>query len=606
MSTRRDFLKGAGASFGALAVGACGGGGATPASPPSTPSAPAAPTPPTPPPKSAAMRELQTYLRAHAQPDLALPALAAAPPRVTWAGALDAAVPATTLPAGVNHPLTSPLIGGPLRSALTPGTPLVAGLPPVAVARRWTVDGQPRGGSSPRVHRVRTDAPVLEFAGLLPEGSATVQTLLVDGHLVMPTVLASSRGTGGGWNVGALRIDFGSRAVRDVWLETELIGAYVRIDAADTLLPVDDAGEPQLTVIGDSYLGSRSATFGNGGAIALELGARLGIRKVAIDAVGGTGYVNSNGGLGNLRDRLPGHAGDGSTIYLVMAGLNDYGDVRPDGTLRFPSQSEFEAAVAAYLDGLRAANPTALLVVTAPFCPVPSLSDSTYVVSTTTNPTRRGDFLFKSDVFRRALERVAAPWVWIDVLMGGGWRNSAGASGDATGLQWFTGGTPADGTTASYRPGNTNGGAGGGFGGIARVPVLAPGRYTQAPDIVASGGTGRGLLLAARIDASGGLAGIGIVNAGCDYTAGAGLPTLAIDATYAIEPATLGTPELVVGVNPNGMYPLPAFAPAGASAADLNNVYRLLARDTVHPSPLGVEYLSQRLARCIRDAVLAL
>lgn len=552
------------------------------------------------------MQRLQAFLRANAERDLSLPALASAPPRVTWAGALDPVVPATTLPAGVNLAITSPLIGGPLRGALEAGTPLVGGLPPVRAVRRWTAEGQARAGGALTVHRFRTDAPVVEIVGLVTEGSASVQTLIVDGHLVPPTVLASSRGTPGGWNVGAIRVDFGSRAVRDVWLETDILPAYVRIDARDKLLPVNDADEPQLTVVGDSYLGERSGSFGNGGAIALELAARLGIRKVATDAVGGTGYENSNGGLGSLRDRLPGHAGDRSAIYLVMAGLNDYGDVRPGGGLRFRMQSEFEALVAEYLDGLRAANPEALLVVTAPFCPIPSLSDSTYVVSTTTNPTGRGDFLFKSDVFRRALERVAAPWVWIDVLMGGGWRNSAGATGDVTGLQWFTGGTPGDGTTATYKPGNTNGGSGGGFGGIARVPVLNGGRYRQAPEIVARGGTGSGLLLASRIDTAGSVVGIAIRNSGRDYTSGDGLPVLTIDPTFEIEPATLGTPELVVGVNPNGMYPLPAFAPSGASAADLNNVYRLLSNDKVHPSPVGVEYLSRRLARCIHDAVLAL
>ena len=73
--------------------------------------------------------------------------------------------------------------------------------------------------------------------------------------------------------------------------------------------------------------------------------------------------------------------------------------------------------------------------------------------------------------------------------------------------------------------------------------------------------------------------------------------------TAETTPAVLGTPALSVGINANGAYPLPAWAPPGA---DLNNIYRLLVDDRIHPSPLGVEYLSKRLAQNIYDAVMAL
>ena len=59
-------------------------------------------------------------------------------------------------------------------------------------------------------------------------------------------------------------------------------------------------------------------------------------------------------------------------------------------------------------------------------------------------------------------------------------------------------------------------------------------------------------------------------------------------------------------MNPDGQYPLPSFAPPGVPAGELNNIYTLLSGDTIHPSPLGVEYLSRRLAQNIYDAVMAL
>jgi hypothetical protein len=217
-----------------------------------------------------------------------------------------------------------------------------------------------------------------------------------------------------------------------------------------------------------------------------------------------------------------------------------------------------------------------------------------------------GDNLYKAAVAKEAVGSIGGPWIYIDVLMGTGWLNSSGATGDITNLQWFTGGTPGPNTSATHKPGNTHGGGGGGFGGIDTIPVLAPGRYRQAPEIVAIGGSGKGLLLASRIDpATGALNAIVPVVPGYGYRADS-LPTLVIDSTFELEPATPGTPTLQVGINPDGQYPLLSFAPPGVSLADLNNIYTLLGRDTVHPSPVGAEHLARRLADNIRAAVLAL
>jgi hypothetical protein len=553
---------------------------------------------------------LQAYLREYASPTFSMPAIAASIPKISWAGPLTGSSnPATSLPNGVVFAASSPVINGPIRSEFTASldaNPSVWGYPCLAVSRPYTCKGQARTTTSDTILRFMTDAAVIELAGVVADGAPTgvCQTLIVDGQIVPPTALATELVTGAGWIAGAIRIDFGSQAIRDIWVQTGLYVACVKIGQYDTMFPVDDQAEPQVTVIGDSYLQRPSGNFG-GRAIALEVGARLGILRVASDAIGGTGYWNSGGNVGNLNDRLPADVADNSTIYLITAGLNDYGDLISSSQVAWPTQATYERAVTGYMQNLRSAQPDALIVVTAPFCPDPPMSDSSYVANAGTNGSGLGDFLFRAQVQKSAVQQIAGPWVYIDVLMGGGWLNSSGATGDITNLQWFTGGTPGAGTTSTYKPGNTNGGGGGGFGGIASVPVVSGGQYSLAPNITASGGSGSGLLLASSINQSGALTSINIVSPGNGYASGAGLPSISIDPTYQIHAATVGSPVLMVGVNPDGGYPLPAFAPPGAPG-DLNNIYVMLMPDLTHPSPEGVEYLSTRLAQNIFDAVMAL
>lgn len=478
-------------------------------------------------------------------------------------------------------------------------------MPCYVISRPYTCKGMPRDASQPGVLRIKTNAPVIELSGVIPDPSYAVLTLIVDGQLVPPKVLSASR-VNGAYAGGTILIDFGTSAPRDIWIDMFFYLAFVKIDAADTLSPVDDATEPQISVIGDSYLQTRSAAFSNGGAIAYELAARLGLRQVITDSIGGTGYYNSGLDQGNLNDRLAAHGGDNSIVYLVMAGLNDYSDLTGNPTQRvWPTRSTYEQAVNGYLQNLRAAQPKALIAVTAPFCPIPPQSDSTYVSHTQTNNSGLGDFLYVASVHKAALQQIAGPWVYIDVLMGGGWLNSSGKTGDITGLQWFTGGTPGPNTSATNKPGNTTGGGGGGFNGIKSVPIVSGGAYSQAPEITATGGSGRGALLASRRDpVTGALTEILIVQSGSDYDIA--LPTLNIDPTYQITPAVLGTPVLTQGVNANGQYPLLEFAPIGTTSSQLNNVYRMLSEDLTHPSCVGVEYLSKRLAQNLYESIMNL
>jgi hypothetical protein len=123
--------------------------------------------------------------------------------------------------------------------------------------------------------------------------------------------------------------------------------------------------------------------------------------------------------------------------------------------------------------------------------------------------------------------------------------------------------------------------------------------------VEAVGGSGTGLRLAARLDDAGRLSRIDVVCPGMGYTSGpGGLPTVVVDGTYALAPATVGTPVLMTPVNPDGRYPLPEFTTA--QLAQLNNSPSMFGPDTIHPSPRGVSYLAGRLAQNIYDAVMAL
>jgi hypothetical protein len=539
------------------------------------------------------MQALKTYLLANASPTLSLPPRHPTPPSIRWSAPItdQFALPASTLPNGVIFPITHPSIGGPIRDRLAPvpGNPAPSGHPCLAVARPYTCRGNQRSVGSRAPIRIKTDAPVVEFTGVVPDGGGAMPVLIVDGQLVPPVALSGSRGSpGGGWNVGTLVVDFGTRAIRDIWIEPVTLLAYIKIDAGDTLLAANDASEPQFTVVGDSYLQMITKTFPIDGAIAQEIGARLGVHKVATDAVGGSGYYNTSNNLGNLNDRLPAHAADDSIVYVVMAGLNDYADVAG-----WPTRADFERSVYDYLANLRAAQPKALIVVTASFCPVPPRSDTLWVANAATNTSGLGDYQYMAQLHKNAVQQIAGPWVYIDVLMGGGWLNSSGATGDVTGLQWFTGGTLNGGVL----------GGGGGFGGIKSVPVVSGGQYSRGPRIIASGGTGDGALLSGVINSSGALISVNVHSSGSGYTDGAGLPTITIDNEYVITPAALGTPVLSQGANPGSGADYPFLGPPGA---DLNNIYAFLSEDRTHPSVLGAEYLGKRLAENIYQAVMAL
>jgi hypothetical protein len=595
--TRRDVLKVAGVSL---------GGALLSGRPPAARAAPSVSRTTAATSASASVSSLQNFLQANASPSYSLPSPLSTPPQVSWPGPMSSYPAPTTLPRGVNYAASYSGFGGPIRSSLTPvSSAAVSGFPCLAVQRPYFCKGQAQTVGSPTIVRLNTDSQVIELVGAMLANSYSSQTLIVNGQLVPPTAISVSNGAAGGFNLAAVRIDFGSSFQRDIWIETGMWLAYIRTDAGDNVVSISDASDPQITVVGDSYQTYGSNAFGNGNAIALEIGARLGIRKVAVDAIVGSGYFNSGYNRGNLNDRVSAHAADNSNIYLVMAGINDYADfVNPPATV-YPTRQQYESAVLSYFQALRAAQPDAVIAVTAPFSPNATLSDASYVQNQATNTSGLGDFPYKSQVQQQALSQIAGPWVWIDVLMGGGWINSSGASGGATGLQWFTGGTAAGGTTATNKPGNLNGGSGAGFGGIASVPVMAGGQYSQAPEVVVSGGSGTGLLLATTINSAGGISSVTVAQPGTGYTPGSGLPTLTIDPTFQLTAGQLGSPMLMTGINPTGVYPLPSFAPANIPGG-FSNTYVNLMPDLKHPSPNGVDYLASRLAQSLFDAILAL
>src|SRR6202034_334974 len=237
-ASRREFIGlAAGATAGSVLLAGCNG---VDVQPQSTAGVSGAGTKPTPMPHAVAVdavmtsstvEQLQTFLQSNASTTFAMPAIASVIPTIGWAGLLSGAeTVATSLPDGIILAASDPVISGPIRNQFTAslvGNPAISGYPCLAVNRLYTCKGQSRATASVNVLRFMTNAKVFELAGAVGDGSPSgvVTTLIVDGQLVLPKVLSAGRLNGGGWDFGSIRIDFGSRAIRDIWVVTDLFVA---------------------------------------------------------------------------------------------------------------------------------------------------------------------------------------------------------------------------------------------------------------------------------------------------------------------------------------------------------------------------------------------
>lgn len=228
-------------------------------------------------------------------------------------------------------------------------------------------------------------------------------TVLVNGELVSATPI--NTGTGTGISVVPITIDFGSYDDREIVIISRTPGfGAIRIDAGDTISPIDLTEQPRVSAMTDSYgAGSTPYLNGNGpyGAAAL----RLGMYNFNISAEGGSGFTK------------PGNAGhtflDTNRVACLLYGTPDL--IRVAGGINDGNATAAEVGVAAanLFGQIRAACPQSVISVIAPWCP-PS--------STISFAQARRDSILA------ALQSVGGLWYHIDTT-NSTWLTSNGKTG---------------------------------------------------------------------------------------------------------------------------------------------------------------------------------
>ncbi len=273
-------------------------------------------------------------------------------------------------------------------------------------------------------------------------GTDVEATLIVDGQYATARTLTT---TLAGGQPGAplnqpnayLRFDFGRRAVRDISLyaRSSQGPCALALDTGDSITPWDRAAEPAIAVLADSYGGAPSPRWGISGPF-WEAAALLGIPHLDIDALGGTGYAPNNA---NADTRNPGNAfaarlgtslNAQPDLVLLAGGINDNNAFAapPLYASAADARAGFERQVQACFSALRSSLPQAVLVATGPWAPRENVPPDPVALS-------------KANTVRAALQATSGPWVFLDNLRGG-WANSQGASGAASGVDsgpWQTG-----------------------------------------------------------------------------------------------------------------------------------------------------------------------
>lgn len=178
---------------------------------------------------------------------------------------------------------------------------------------------------------------------------------IVDGRYVSLTGTAPA-GTGGRCY---FQLDFGTKAARSITVEGELAHGFEKVGIAPADAPISAVStNRRMIVMGDSFIEAIGATK-RGDGLAQVAGDMLGILDTWQSGVGGTGYVNTQGGT---RFKLSERLGDANTtgpwdVIAVAMGLNDIG----------LSASAVTSEAETCLSSLRASNPGAQIFVVGPW-----------------------------------------------------------------------------------------------------------------------------------------------------------------------------------------------------------------------------------------------
>jgi lysophospholipase L1-like esterase len=255
-----------------------------------------------------------------------------------------------------------------------------------------------------------TDAPLIGFDCF---AGGTLGLVMVDGELARATPYQSPAANGQReWT----HIDFGGvRQARRITIVGAGQIARIAVDAFATVTAGPTPPGPRIGVLADSY-GQQPSSLAVSGGPFLAAMIRLGWFKVALSAVGGTGYLNNNTTWTTFRQRVAadvlGYAPD---VVYVAGGLNDQGR---------QTKAVLQAEALALFQQIRAALPLAWIV-----------ADSVWTPNGTNASS--ANYIDVRDAVRNALAAVTGPWLFIDNLTGG-WTASDGRTSPGSG-QFQTG-----------------------------------------------------------------------------------------------------------------------------------------------------------------------
>lgn len=204
---------------------------------------------------------------------------------------------------------------------------------------------------------LRTDAQVIELRER-PDGVNSCFHVIADDIMVLNVDDAPAFDA----QLRRCVITFPSRKMRDI----ELVGMAVPpdqiiIDATDSIELPDMSG-PTAIVTGDSFSEGTGAV-GNSLGLGMMIPKMLGIRKVLVSALGGTGYIGTSGGVRkDLAERLDTDIVPYPADYFLhMNGVNDSG------------AGDLDANATSVFDRLDVSHPNAVSFVFAGFNPTGSL-----------------------------------------------------------------------------------------------------------------------------------------------------------------------------------------------------------------------------------------
>lgn len=224
---------------------------------------------------------------------------------------------------------------------------------PVATINNSGTGGNTGDAEDATVWRMTVDVTSRYFCARVLDEAGTRIRIIVNGEYVSVAGTATP-GVGGSLN---LLIDLTTTATRRISVEYERAGAFLgcSIDAGSIALP-SDSGQ-RMIILGDSFTQGTNDTGGSYlRGYVRSLGDLLGVNEIWASGLGGTGYLDDDGGTKyTIRERAVLDATSQSPdIIMIFAGFNDFG---------VSSAAAIGTECAATITAIRAASATVPIII---------------------------------------------------------------------------------------------------------------------------------------------------------------------------------------------------------------------------------------------------